>query len=393
MSRRFTNSHRGFQSACWTLMIAMLVTGLYLVSPLGSAAQTAEELRSDIARKRAKEGVLTGDIQRMSQRIRGLRGRIETLQRQQNSAQSDLDAVSRRQQAIAAELASTRARLKRIKRKLTHAKDVLSKRIVQIYKEGQPDIITVVLESDGFAQMVERTTYLSRIAEQDRSLITAVKRLKSSTTTETVRLAGLERSASKLVAQAKVKRDQVAQANSQLKQRQTSLGSAVAGRKSMLASVSRSRRADEEDLVAMARSNSQVQGILGDSGGPAKRGSGKFVYPVNGQFTSPFGSRWGRLHAGIDIAVPTGTPVHAADSGTVRYAGWMSGYGNYTCVQHTNSLSSCYAHQSSISVKVGQSVRQGQVMGQSGNTGNSTGPHMHFEARLNGTPVDPMGYL
>ncbi len=393
MSSKFASTSRSFRSLLWGAFVALIVSGLYLVSPLGSSAQTADELRSDIARKRAKEGVLTGDIQRMSQRIRGLRGRIDTLQRQQNSAQTSLNVVADRQRTIAGELATSRARLKRVKRKLAHAKRILSKRIVQIYKQGQPDIVTVVLESDGFAQMVERTTYLSRIAGQDKAMISTVKKLKTSTTKETVRLAGLEKEASKLVAQAKSRRDEIAQANSQLKQRRASLGSAVAGRKTTLAGVARSRRSDEEDLAAMAQSNSQVQGILGGSDAPIKRGSGKLIYPVNGTLTSPFGSRWGRLHAGLDIAVPTGTPVHAADSGTVRYAGWMSGYGNYTCVQHTSTLSTCYAHQNSISVKVGQSVRQGQVMGQSGNTGNSTGPHMHFEVRSNGTPVDPMGYL
>jgi murein DD-endopeptidase MepM/ murein hydrolase activator NlpD len=103
--------------------------------------------------------------------------------------------------------------------------------------------------------------------------------------------------------------------------------------------------------------------------------------------------RWGRLHAGVDIAVPSGTPVHAAQSGRVAIAGWVSGYGNYTCIQHSGGLSTCYGHQSSIGVSVGQSVSQGQVIGSSGCTGHCFGPHVHFETRINGTPVNPMGYL
>jgi murein DD-endopeptidase MepM/ murein hydrolase activator NlpD len=98
-------------------------------------------------------------------------------------------------------------------------------------------------------------------------------------------------------------------------------------------------------------------------------------------------------HPGIDIAVPTGTPIRAAAGGRVAIAGWVGGYGNYTCIQHSASLSSCYGHQSSIQVSVGQTVSQGQVIGLSGSTGNSTGPHLHFEARINGSVVNPMNYL
>ena len=102
--------------------------------------------------------------------------------------------------------------------------------------------------------------------------------------------------------------------------------------------------------------------------------------------------RWGRLHAGIDIAVPYGTPIHAAASGTVIYAGWMGGYGNFVIIDHGGGLSTGYAHQSSIAVG-GGSVSQGQVIGYVGCTGHCFGPHLHFEVRINGTPVDPLGYL
>jgi murein DD-endopeptidase MepM/ murein hydrolase activator NlpD len=133
--------------------------------------------------------------------------------------------------------------------------------------------------------------------------------------------------------------------------------------------------------------------IRGNSGGSFKQGSGQLGWPVNGPVVSPFGMRWGRLHAGIDIAVPSGTPIHAADGGRVILMGWVGGYGNYTCIQHTGSLSSCYAHQSSFATSNGASVSQGQVIGYVGCTGHCFGDHLHFETRVNGAPVDPMGYL
>jgi murein DD-endopeptidase MepM/ murein hydrolase activator NlpD len=99
------------------------------------------------------------------------------------------------------------------------------------------------------------------------------------------------------------------------------------------------------------------------------------------------------MHEGIDIAVGEGTPVRAAAAGTVIYAGRMSGYGNLVVIDHGNGLSTAYAHNSSLAVSVGQSVAAGEVVSYSGNTGNSTGPHVHFEVRVNGSAVDPLGYL
>ena len=99
------------------------------------------------------------------------------------------------------------------------------------------------------------------------------------------------------------------------------------------------------------------------------------------------------MHEGIDIAVPTGTPVQAAQSGRIIFAGWMGGYGNLVVIDHGGGLSTAYGHNSSIAVGNGQSVSQGQVIAYAGSTGNSTGPHVHFEVRVNGAPVDPLGYL
>ena len=109
-----------------------------------------------------------------------------------------------------------------------------------------------------------------------------------------------------------------------------------------------------------------------------------------GPITSPFGWRWGRMHEGIDLGAAYGTPIRAAASGTVIYCGWESGYGNLTVIDHGGNLATAYGHQSSIAVSCGQTVAQGQVIGYVGSTGHSTGPHLHFEVRVNGNPVDPL---
>ncbi len=379
------------RALAWITLICGALTCLYLARPMGSSAKSQSELQSSIASKRAKESNLSNDISSMTTRIQGLRGRINTLQRRQNAIQADLNVKQSRQRRIAGDLKRSRARLARLRARLAHSRAVLKERIIEVYKQGEPNMIQVVLSSRGFADMVQRTTYMERIATQDRRIITTVTRLRGETKHETVKLAGLEREASKLVAIVRDRRNEVAGAKHVLDSRRDVLASAVSTRKTKLAKISKSIAADEEDLAAMQSSSSAVGGML--SGGHYKQGTGQLAVPVNGQFTSPFGQRWGRMHEGVDIAVPVGTPVHAADTGTVRIAGWMGGYGNYICIQHSATLSTCYGHNSSLRVRVGQSVTKGQVIAASGNTGHSTGPHVHFEVRINGNAVDPMGYL
>ena len=152
-------------------------------------------------------------------------------------------------------------------------------------------------------------------------------------------------------------------------------------------------RAELEHLRALQREQRRVELALGNLGGGVIAGTGQLIWPLRGAFSSPFGQRWGRLHAGIDIAAPGGTPIRAADSGRVALAGPQGGYGLYTCIQHGRTLSTCYAHQSELGTARGAAVRQGQVIGFVGNTGHSFGDHLHFEVRVNGRPTDPLAYL
>jgi murein DD-endopeptidase MepM/ murein hydrolase activator NlpD len=148
-------------------------------------------------------------------------------------------------------------------------------------------------------------------------------------------------------------------------------------------------------LRSLQREQKRVERLLLASGAPIRKGSGAFIWPVNGPITSPFCERrsWEACHPGIDIGVGTGTPIRAAQTGQVVLAGPQGGYGNFTCVAHSRTLSTCYAHQSQILVAVGQVVRQGEVIGRVGCTGLCFGSHLHFEVRVNGHVVNPLDYL
>jgi murein DD-endopeptidase MepM/ murein hydrolase activator NlpD len=280
---------------------------------------------------------------------------------------------------------------------------VLAVRLVEIYKAGRPDLISLVLKSSDFSDLLERAELLRRISDQDARVVNAVGDARDQTRAATVRLAGLQTAAQRVAASIKTRRDRVAGLQGTLSRHRSSLSAARSGKQRLLSSVRADRRELQSQLAALERENTRVQATLARAAQPPSTSAGApptpepsssgLIWPVTGTITSPFGPRWGRLHAGIDIAAPEGTPIKAAAAGTVVIAGWQGGYGNYTCVQHAGALSTCYAHQSQIATSNGATVTQGQVIGYVGNTGASFGAHLHFETRTSGTPVDPFGYL
>jgi peptidoglycan DL-endopeptidase CwlO len=385
------------------LLVAALPLVLWAVLPLGSSGQSADSLQRQIDRKRAqidqkrgRERALTTEISSFTRKITSLQADITNLQTKQVSLEADLEAKRAELAQIQEDLRRERLHLARLRKRLAEARVELANRLVQIYKEDSPDVVTVVLEADGFADLLERTEFLQRTSAQDARIISRVRDAKAEAIATAKRLEKLEARAEELAEQIEAEVVEVARVKGQLVDRRNSYASARAGKSELLVDTRADRAALEDHVAALEREQSAVLAKLrGGSGvaGPIRQGSGGLIWPANGSISSGFGMRWGRLHAGVDIPLPEGTPLRAAAGGTVAIAGWVGGYGNYTCIQHSGSLSTCYGHQSSISVSVGQQVSQGQVIGNSGNTGHSTGPHLHFEVRINGSPVDPLGYL
>jgi murein DD-endopeptidase MepM/ murein hydrolase activator NlpD len=370
----------------------------YLVLPLpGLSAPLSDRIdqkRAEIEHAKQKEGVLTTSIQSFSNRIDSLQGEIQATQDRLDRAQSSLDRQKNELLEVRDRLEVARDRLARLRSELATARRLLAARLVEIYKSDTPDALTVVLEADGFDDLLERTEFLERISDQDREITDRVRGLRDQAQDQAVELAKLEEREQLAAERILRERDQIASAQNQLVSSRDQLAGARADKRGALASVRAQKEDAMEDLASLEAEQARVAGALQGAPGPIKQGSGQLIWPVNGPVTGVFGEvRPGHLHSGVDIAVPEGTPIRAADSGRVALMGWVGGYGNYTCVQHTATMSTCYGHQSSFATSNGASVTQGQVIGYSGNTGNSTGPHLHFEVRINGSPVDPMGYL
>jgi murein DD-endopeptidase MepM/ murein hydrolase activator NlpD len=197
----------------------------------------------------------------------------------------------------------------------------------------------------------------------------------------------------------RVESDQVRSVERTLFLQKHRLAAARRSRRESLIHVGESRREYLHEVSGLSAASAalaaRIQGSSGSYSPPSDStpSAAGLIWPVSGPVTSPFGMRWGRMHEGIDIGVGYGTPIHAAASGRVVYSGWMDGYGNLVAIDHGRGLSTAYGHQSRIVVSNGQTVSQGQVIGYVGCTGHCFGPHLHFEVRINGNPVDPMGYL
>jgi murein DD-endopeptidase MepM/ murein hydrolase activator NlpD len=386
------DAHIPARAQPWVAVTALTAIAAVVALLLITAGAFAQDLQSRLDAKRAqldhanaREGVLSSTIQRLGEELDQLRGEVATLRNREAIVQAELDKKE-------AELRRAKERLAVLRVRLKRSLKVLRDRLVAIYESSSPDTLTVILNSDGFDDLLSRYEYLKRIQSQDTSIAVRVRDLRNETrdTVERVRAARNEIAA---------KRAELARTRSELESREGALASA--------------RQQDQQALAQVEDHQHHLEGEIGDlegqiqaqlqaasssvptqPAGPIQgESSSGFIWPVNGAVVSGFGMRWGQLHAGVDIAAPAGTPIQAAASGAVVLAAYTGGYGNYTCIDHGGGISTCYAHQSSYAVSSGQSVDQGQVIGSVGCTGHCFGDHLHFEVRVNGSPVDPMGYL
>ena len=316
-------------------------------------------------------------------------------------AQSDADQAAASVVKITADIAS-------LKVELAHRKEIFNRRAVMAYMGGQGrplDDLALAGEllsmPSDLTDAARRTQIMRGVSEQDNDAYAALVETQDKLAKDEVALTAARDRARKRAADAEVavkavaqlKKDQEA-AKAELDHRITELTSeadALAAEQSQLEDLIRQRQAA---LEAARRARAAAGNALSrlPTGGPGVSPSG-FIWPVQGVLTSGFGPRWGRMHTGIDIAAPAGTPIHAAKAGEVIYAGWLNGYGNTVVVDHGDGVATLYGHQSRIGSTEGQQLNQGDVLGFVGSTGHSTGNHLHFEVRIDTKPVNPRPYL
>ena len=376
--------------------VAPIVVLLILAAPAAANHTGHTSLDDRIAQARAREATLTNQIGSLTTQIRDLEQRAGDVSIRLDNLERDLALHQRRLDGINKLLRLQGEQLRFLKTQYHTATARLSDRLVQIYENGQPSTVEIILGAQTLADALDRLDYMSAVASQDAEIVSEVAKGRIRVRAARARTGTLRRSVAASTRVVAYRTEQVRTLRDQLLSRRRSLAGARASSQQALEQTKAAEREWVSEANALSAASANVSStITSQSSAPASAPppSSGLIWPVSGPITSPFGMRWGSLHPGLDIGVGMGTPIRAAASGRVIVAAYSGGYGNLIVVDHGNGLATAYAHQSSMAASVGQQVAQGQVIGYVGSTGFSTGPHLHFEVRVNGSPVDPMGYL
>ena len=388
-----------------TRLVAALLSGVvlcgtpaYIMAEDEDLTNQLDSIQQQVNQQNAAKADAETVIGSVSEQLRQIEGQLR-------QATAELGTIKEQRVAVENDITLNERQLAEAQKRLEGRESVFYKRVRDIYINGRLSYLDVVIGSKDFSDFANRLEVLKRIIDSDITLINEIKKEraeieahKQKLEADRAKLVELEKAA--LAKQAEIEQKK-AERNVVLQKAQNDRATAMQAIEELNASsaqVSAMLKERQAARAAAAAAAAQSSGGQGASDNWVQ-GTGQLGWPVSGEITSPYGYRvhpiWGTTiyHSGIDIGVDEGTPVHAADGGVVVWSGWMGGYGYAVVIDHGNGLSTLYGHNSELAVDEGQSVAKGQVISYAGSTGNSTGPHVHFEVRANGDPVDPMGYL
>ncbi len=350
-----------------------------------------DELRRKIAgakkkifESRKKEKKVTAQIDVINKKIVDTRQKVESVTKDIKKVEGNISVLN--------------SQIENTKKRIAVCEKYLSKRLVSMYKYGRTSEFSVLLSSEGVQEAMDNMYLLNKIAKQDQEVIMELTEQKQQ----------LDEKQNALGRQKGILNTK----NKELKIQHAQLQTAVGEKETVLKQIQKEKEkyiAEQKEFEKAARElQGTINRLLAAKRAKNKDGSkpavvyykgGKIAWPVHGQITSGYGVRVHPVfktkikHSGIDIAAATGTPIAAASSGEVLFAGSMRGYGKVVILDHGGDLTTVYGHMSSILCSENQKVAKGSIIGKVGMTGIATGPHLHFEVRVNGNTVDPMGYL
>ncbi|MFL5964318.1 MAG: murein hydrolase activator EnvC family protein [Gaiellaceae bacterium] len=387
------------------LALAFLVVLVVATPAFGDDATKRQQIDSQIsslqgklAAQKRREQSLRNQVADFTSRIRTLEGKVGDVSLRLSTMEADLALHQRRLNALNELFRVQTTRFVFLKQQYADSVQVLNSRLLAIYESDETSTLDVFLGSGSVQDAVDKLQYLNEIGDQDRRIAQQVADAKAQIKVQRAKTKKLRGTVQSETAVISARTAQTRDVRNQLVGAKNDLSSTKQQKLQDISKLTAEQQAEAGEIDALQAASTaltaRIQAAQANRGGATSTpSSAGLIWPVNGPVTSPFGWRWGRMHQGIDIGAGTGTPIKAAAAGTIIYCGWESGYGNLTVIDHGGNLATAYGHQSSIAVACGQHVAQGDVIGYVGSTGHSTGPHLHFEVRINGAPVDPLGYL
>ncbi len=368
------------------VLVAMLAASLGSVT---DAKKSKKSLKGDLGSVKKQIRDVKSKIGEKYKEKRTVLGQLESTERRLIDAQSKLATNKLKLMDAQDDLRETVLRLNRTIKELERRKLLLQNRIVDIYQGEDLNYVNVVLGSSDMWTFLTRSYYLEKILESDTVLIDKINSDKAQIEADKKRQEKRVAEISALQAKLEEERDVISHLAEQ--------------KREQLKTIEHSKdlyeKALDELMVKSREIENKLQAYYQTSKGRKSYNTkfkGNMIRPCPGPITSPFGYRVHpitkvyKLHTGVDIGAPTGTSIKAAASGTVVMTGWMGAYGYAVVVDHGGGVSTLYGHCSKILCKKGDRVNQGETIARVGSTGYSTGPHLHFEKRVNGKPVNPM---
>jgi murein DD-endopeptidase MepM/ murein hydrolase activator NlpD len=401
----------------WMRRLRHLLTALLLLGLVAAALPATADPQDRLEDIQRRQDELDRKIERAQQQKGRLldqisvvdtkRGRVEAevaeLDDELATLNGHIEEVSARLERTQVQLAALEEELGTILARLVRRTDVFTERAVAAYKAGPTGYLDGLFGADSFGDLIEKYSYYEAVLEADSQMIDEINALRGETEQ---RRAQVQKKEEQIAADKRVLEEDRARVAALREERAGALAAlerVLDDKRGLVAEVEARKSTYERAQDALERESNEIQALLASSaasaGAPSSYGGGQFAWPAPGSLISPYGYRvhpiFGdrRLHTGIDIGAPYGATVVAAEGGVVAYVGTMSGYGNVVVVDHGGGIATTYNHLSGFSVGSGQSVGRGQPIALVGCTGYCTGPHLHFEVRISGSPVDPMPYL
>ncbi|ANS76064.1 hypothetical protein AWM70_16970 [Paenibacillus yonginensis] len=413
----------------WISVVAVIVLAIGLVQPAQSFAakrsidqidQELKALKEQAKQAQAKQDQAEKQGQIAQHYVNKNTNYLNDLLAQIKTVSNELAGISKEISDAEDQLRQTAKELDETEQRIQERSKLLDNRVRLMYTDGAVSYLDVVLSSTSFSDFLDRIDTLTAIANQDKQLLEEHKKDKELVLQEQKELEAGYAKTKKLYAEAESRKQVLAdkeqekqqliaqysdevEENDDISAEQDKILVELVTKQAALEKEKNKIRAEQiytykKQQAAKAAAAKKASEVPASS--HYATGDGSLGLPVgHARISSPFGYRIHpitgvkKLHAGVDFAVPIGTDVHAAEGGVVVLAEWYSGYGNAVIVDHGNNTWTIYGHLSKFKVEKGDTVKRGEVIAESGNTGQSTGPHLHFEVRVNGEPTDPMPFL